>query len=543
MRELMPRRPAPCVSLIDNFELQARRLLAVHQEAEDVAMMRGWTAGRNDSSIGLAHALIIGATGGAALGACGDDSAGGGGGDATGQGATTVATVGGNGGDCPSPTTASATAAATAGQGGDGGAPAGTGGDGGAPVCTEDPEAAALRARIENGKRIFRFDTFGDEAFWGDQLRLHEAIAGEANGGVGDGVSPVAALGLGLKVDQDAIPADVAAAIQAGEVDLQDPATTLTLLQLNAVVGVTGFFDDDGAITSLGIQCALCHSTVDDAFAPGIGNRLDGWPNRDLDVGAIVATAPDLAPLEDLLGADRATVVSVLQSWGPGKYDAELIMDGKAFRPDGGSAATVLPAAFGLSGLNLHTYTGWGSVSHWNAYVAVTQMHGQGNFFDPRLDDAEKFPIAAANGFGHIVVEEDLVGPKLPDLQAYQLSLVAPSPPADRFDAVAAERGRDVFEGPARCASCHTPPLYTESGWPMHTPAEIGIDSFQADRSPDGRYRTTPLRGLFTREKGGFYHDGRFETLDDVVAHYEGVFSLDLSDAERADLVQFLRSL
>lgn len=424
-----------------------------------------------------------------------------------------------------------------------GGATTGAGGEGGGAVCEEAPEVTAARERLERGKQVFRYDSFGDEAFWGGRLRLHEAIAGEANGGVGAGVSPVAALGLGLKVDQEAIPAEVAAAIQAGEVDLEDPATTLALLQLDAVVGVKGVFDDAGAITSVGITCALCHSTVDDAFAPGIGHRLDGWPNRDLDVGAIVAAAPDLTPYQELLGVDRATVVAVLQSWGPGRYDAELNMDGKAFRPDGASASTVLPAAFGLSGLNLHTYTGWGSVSHWNAYVAVTQMHGQGNFFDPRLDDAEKFPLAAANGFGHIVVEEDLVGPKLPDLQAYQLSLVAPAAPADRYDTDAAERGRLVFEGPARCASCHVPPLYTEPGWPMHTGAEIGIDEFQAQRSPDERYRTTPLRGLFTREKGGFYHDGRFATLDDVVAHYEDVFDLGLDEAQRADLVQFLRSL
>jgi len=399
------------------------------------------------------------------------------------------------------------------------------------------------RNLIEEGRQIFRYDTFGDEAFWGDQLQLHEAIQGEDFGGVGDGVSPATALAVGLKVDVDALPPSLIRQLKRGEVDLDDPAVTLALLKLNAVVGVTGFFNEDGSLESMGIQCALCHSTVDDSLAPGIGQRLDGWANRDLNVGAIVALAPNLQPFADVLGVDQDTVRLVLNSWGPGKFDAELILDGKAFRPDGTTAATLLPAAFGLSGVNLHTYTGWGSVTYWNAFVANLEMHGQGNFYDPRLNDEAKFPVAARNGFGNVRNEEDLITPKLPALHFYQLSLSAPEPPEGSFDADAAERGDELFNGKGQCASCHIPPLYTEPGWNMHTGDEICIDNFQADRSPDGAYRTTPLRGLWTHTKGGFYHDGRFATLNDVVAHYNQCFSLGLTDEESSDLVEYLKSL
>src|SRR5262245_55123539 len=223
---------------------------------------------------------------------------------------------------------------------------------------------------LREGRRIFRFDTFGDEAFWGDTLRLHSAIAGEALGGVGPGVSPRTALAVGLKVDAKALPPSLVEQLKRGQVDLDSPATTLALLKLHAVVGVTGFFDSQGRLASLGIQCAFCHSTVDDALAPGIGRRLDGWANRDLNVGAIVGLSPNLKPVADLLGVDEATVRTVLASWGPGKFDAELFLDGKAFRPDGRSAATLIPPAFGLAGVNLHTWTGWGSVTYWNAFVA-----------------------------------------------------------------------------------------------------------------------------------------------------------------------------
>jgi len=396
---------------------------------------------------------------------------------------------------------------------------------------------------IEEGRRTFRYDTFGDEAFWGDQLKLHQAIVGAKLGGVGPGVSPKTALSVGLKVDADALPPDLAAQLTAGKVDLDDPASTVALLKANAVLGVTAFLNPDGSTRSVGIQCALCHSTVDDAVAPGIGHRLDGWPNRDLNVGAIVALAPTLKPFSDLLGVDDAGVRSVLKSWGPGKYDAELVQDGKAKGPQGQSGATLLPAAFGLAGVNLHTYTGWGSVTYWNAYVANTQMHGKGTFFDPRLADTSRFPVAAKAGFANVRNTPDLISAKLAALQFYQLAIPAPKPPAGSFNAQAAQRGQTVFEGNAKCATCHVPPLFTEPGWGMHSAEEIGIDNFQAMRSPDKRYRTTPLRGLFTREKGGFYHDGRFATLVEVVDHYNNHFKLNLTPQQKLDLIEFLKSL
>jgi hypothetical protein len=395
---------------------------------------------------------------------------------------------------------------------------------------------------FERGKQIFRFDTFGDEAFWGDALQLHRAIEGEALGGVGPGVSPKTALAVGLKVDSQALPRSLKRDLEAGRVDLDDPATTLALLDLDAVVGVKGFFGRDRTLSSMGITCAFCHSTVDNSLAPGIGRRLDGWPNRDLDVGTIVSLAPNKTPITDLLGVDEATLNRVLASWGPGKFDAELFLDGKAFRPDGKSAATLLPPAFGLAGVNLHTYTGWGSVTHWNALVANLEMHGQGTFFDPRLNDPAKFPVAARAGFFDVRSKPDLITSKLPALHVYQLGLEAPKPPAGSFDAAAARRGERIFTGKGKCVGCHVPPLFTEPGWNLHEPEEICTDSFQADRSPDGRYRTTPLKGLFAHAKGGFWHDGRFPTLDAVVEHYDGCFGLGLTAREKADLVQFLRS-
>ena len=400
----------------------------------------------------------------------------------------------------------------------------------------------ALR-EIRRGREIFRYSTFGDEEFWGGTLRLHEAIAGAAHGGVGPGLSPRAALELGLKVDVESLPPALRNALRQGKVNLDDPAVTLELLRIDAVVGITGFFDDSDRLTSVGIQCALCHSYVDDSFAPGIGRRLDGWANRDLNVGAIIGLAPRLEPIADLLGVDVETVKTVLASWGPGKFDAELFLDGKAFRPDGKPAATLIPPAFGLAGVNLHTWTGWGSVTHWNAFVANLEMRGKGTFFDPRLDDAERFPIAAREGFGNIRAEEDLITPALGALHLYQLSLAPPAAPPGTYNRRAAERGERLFNGKAKCATCHVPPLFTEPGYNMHTAEEIGIDDFQSSRSPDERYRTTPLRGLWTHLRGGFYHDGRFGTLAEVIDHYDRTFGLGLTSAERADLEQYLRSL
>lgn len=400
------------------------------------------------------------------------------------------------------------------------------------------------RRTFEKGRQIFRFDTFGDEAFWGDTLRLHEAIEGAQLGGVGPGVSPRTALAVGLKVDVDALPASLVAALKQGQVDLDSPATTVALLGLNAVVGVTGIMDRNRSrLTSMGVQCAICHSTVDDSLAPGIGHRLDGWANRDLRVGDIIALAPDLSSVARVLGVDQNTVRTVARSWGPGKFDAELFLDGQAFRPDGKTAATLIPPAFGLQGVNLHTWTGWGSLTYWNAFVANLEMHGQGNFYDPRLDDAAQFPVAAKNQFGHVAHAQDLITPKLGALHYYQMSLPAPQPPEGSFNPQAAERGRSLFEGRAKCATCHVPPLFTEPGWNMHTGAEIGIDDFQANRAPDKRYRTSPLKGLWTHTRGGFYHDGRFVTLNEVIEHYNALFGLGLSGQDTADLVEYLKSL
>ena len=402
---------------------------------------------------------------------------------------------------------------------------------------------AHARRMIAEGRQVFRFDTFGSEAFFGDALQLHQAIAGEKNGGVGAGVSPKTALAVGLKVDVDALPAALVAQIRAGKVNLDDPATTLALLKLNAVVGLTGKFDNSGRIRSLGTQCAFCHSNVDDSFAPGIGKRLDGWANRDLNVGAIVSLAPSLKPFTDLLGVDEATVRKVLASWGPGRYDAVLDKDGKAFRPDGGQAGTLIPPAFGLAGVNLHTWTGFGSVPYWNAYVAVTQMHGSGTFFDQRFSDKEQYPVSARTGSGNTRGTPDRVTSKLAALHFYQIAIPAPKAPEGSYNKAAAARGKAVFNERGQCATCHVPPLFTEPGHNLHTPAEMGIDSFQADRSPTRMYRTAPLAGLWTHQKGGYYHDGRFATLRDVIEHYNRNFRLGLNDQEIGDLIEYLKSI
>jgi len=404
----------------------------------------------------------------------------------------------------------------------------------GTPVAA----ASASTDVLTRGREIFRYDTFGDQAFWGGALQLNRAIAGRKNGGVGPGVSPKTALSVGLRVDATRIPKRVAAAIKAGKVNLNDPKVTLTLLKLNAVVGLRGFFRGN-RLASVGITCAVCHSTVDNSFAPGIGRRRDGWPNRDLNVGAIIGLAPNKKPITDLLKVDEATVNKVLEAWGPGKFDAELFLDGKGFRPDGKTAATLLPAAFGLDGINLHTYTGWGSVPYWNAFVANLEMHGIGNFDDDRLANANQFPVAARAGFAHVRHKRDLITSKLPALHLYQLSLAVPH--SKRFNRAAARRGRAIFNGKARCSNCHMPPTFSDAGWNLHTGGEICIDNFQSSRSPTFRYRTTPLRGIVAKMRGGFYHDGRYPTLLAVVNHYDSCFRLGLSSREKSDLVQYLR--
>jgi mono/diheme cytochrome c family protein len=373
-------------------------------------------------------------------------------------------------------------------------------------------------AKTSDGKQIFRFDTFGDEQLWTDTLQMHQAIAT---------VSPAAALGVGLKVDVDALPAALIAALRAGEVDLNDPAVTLELLRLNAVVGVIGKIDDAGRLSRIGTTCALCHSTVDNSFTAGVGKRLDGWPNRDLNVGAILGLSP---ALPDTLKAEFST-------WGPGKYDPRHhAFDGTNIIPLNSPTLPVLiPPAYGLRGVGFETYTGDGPISYWNSYVGVSQMGGQGSFSDPRIGLT-------------ITQKPDRVTPKLPALRDYQLGLSAPAPPSGSFNAAAARRGERVFHGKAGCATCHTPPTYTDvSSGPdprvpfLHDPAEVGTEPFYAARSATGKYRTSPLRGIWQHPP--YFHDGSAATLLAVVNHYDERFRLNLSAQQKADLVEFLKSL
>lgn len=362
------------------------------------------------------------------------------------------------------------------------------------------------------GRETFRFDTFGNEAFWTDTARLHEVIR--------TSVSPRAALEVGLKVDADALPQSVKDAISAGQVDLDDPATTVTLLKLHAVVGVKGTVETVGGqdvLTRVGITCALCHSAVDNSFAPGIGRRLDGWPNRDLNVGAIIALSP----------AIPAAQKAVYNSWGRGKYDPR-------FNIDGMNLAVVLPPAFGLRTVRNEIYTGDDTISYWNNYVAVTQMHGQGTFVDARLGI-------------DIVRTPDLVTPKLRALREYQHSLETPAPMAGSFDAAAAQRGRAVFTGAGRCSRCHIPErAFTDNNrGRLHDPAETGMEPVYASRSITKRYRTTPLRGLWRPPllQGPYFHDGSAATLEAVVEHYNGVRNLNLTAQQKQELVEYLKTL
>jgi hypothetical protein len=392
---------------------------------------------------------------------------------------------------------------------------------------------------LEKGRAVFRFETFGDEVFWTDKLQLHKAIADKGAGGIGDGLSPKKALELGLKVDIDVLPKFAKEAVAEGKL-LNDVDFTFTLLKLNAVVGVVANFDGNN-LKSIGLTCAVCHSTVDSNT--GIGKRLDGWPNQDLNAGEIISMAPDLTVLTEMLNTDVDNLKKILKSWGPGKFDAELNFDGKGFRPDGKSGATIIPEAFGHIGHNNHTWTGGrGTVTYWNAYVANTQLMGQGTFYDPRLMNKNQYPVGAKAGLGNKRTMDDKVTDKLAALHFYQIAMPPPKPPKGSFNEEAAGRGQKIFNEKAQCATCHVPPIFTEPGWNTHTPEEIGIDDFQANRSPEKTYVTQGLKGIWIRKRG-FYHDGRFATLKDVINHYNNFKSLNLTEAEKDDLVEYLKSL
>ena len=391
------------------------------------------------------------------------------------------------------------------------------------PAPASPPQLGAGLPRAEGGgreagKTIFRFDTFGDEQLWTDVLRMHEVLPA---------VDPATALKVGLKVDVDALPAAVVRALQRGEVNLADPRVTIDLLRLDAVVGVRGVVNDAGQLTKVGITCALCHSTVDDSLAPGVGRRLDGWANTDLNVGAIVALSPALDP------ATKAE----FRTWGPGKYDPRHhAFNGTSIIPlNSPSLPVVIPPIYGLRGVEFETFTGDGAISYWNSYVGVGQMGGRGSFSDSRIA---------------LFIEQspDLVTPKLDALLEYQLSLRTPTPPASSLDRAAVARGRILFRGQAQCSSCHRPPNFTDvvAGRDrrvplLHDPAEVGMDPRYADRSATRQYRTTPLRGLLQHPP--YFHDGSAPDLAAVVEHYDRLFGLNLSGTDKGDLIEYLKSL
>jgi cytochrome c5 len=385
------------------------------------------------------------------------------------------------------------------------------------PGSASSPAPIAARAdsdQLAQGRQIFRFDTFGDETFWTDKLRMHEVIR--------TAVDPTTALSVGLKVDAEALPAPVVAGIKDGSISLKSPDTTVALLKLNAVVGVKGTVESvngKDTLTHVGITCAICHSTVDNSFAPGIGKRLDGWPNRDLNPGAIIALSPALP----------ADVKAVYNSWGPGKYDPRFNQDKK-------NGPQVIPPAYGLQGVHSVTSTGDGKdIAYWNRYVGVTQMGGHGSFSEPRTG------VSVTNG------SDDLITAKLPALQAYQLSLPAPRAPQGSFDAAAAARGKTVFETVGKCATCHSGPEFTDANSRLHSPSEVvsepepkGAPSY-ASRSATKQYRTAPLRGLWQHPP--YFHNGSAATLEAVVQTYNSKKSLGLTAAQSADLVQYLKSI
>ncbi|HEY6728962.1 MAG TPA: hypothetical protein VI197_33360 [Polyangiaceae bacterium] len=429
-----------------------------------------------------------GANGGTSGGAGGSAGSGTGGSGIGGSSATGDAGSGGNAGNAG--TTSSGGAGGSGGDGGAGGSFAAGGTAGAAGAGAHPPE-------FTDGQDIFRYDTFGDEQVWTDVLRMHEVIS--------EAVSPSTALSVGLKVDAEALPEGI-----LEEVDLDDPATTVALLGLDAVVGLRARVED-GVLVSVGITCALCHSNVDDSVMDGIGKRLDGFANRDLNPGAILALSPFYADEE---------AQEVLTSWGPGFFDPR-------FNQDGINHPVLIPSIFGLADVPLETYTGDGPISYWNSYVAVTQMGGQGQFFDPRIG-VEVFQ------------SPDRVTPQLPALYDYQVSLETPAPPAGSFDPDAAARGQALFEGEAGCSDCHRGTALTDAGMRLHAPEEVGAEPLTAERSATGLYRTTPLRALWQHPP--YFHDGSAATLEAVVEHYDTHLSLGLEAEQKTDIVEYLKS-
>jgi len=401
---------------------------------------------------------------------------------------------GGTGGNAGKGGMAGKGGSADGGEGGEGGTP-GTGGAGGT-----GGKATLIDPTDFDGQEVFRYDTFGDEQFWTGTLRMHEAIQAA--------LDPTTALSLGLKVDAAALPDGI-----LETADLTDPATTVALIGLDAVLGVKGTVSDDGELLSVGITCALCHSDVDDSVMPGIGMRVDGAANRDLDPGAIIALAPGLAGMTEAL--------EVLNGWGPGYYDPRWNMDGI-------NSPVLIPPIYGLDGVPVETYTGDGPVSYWNNYVATTQMGGQGQFFDPRIDVT-------------VVYEPDLVTPRLPALFDYQMTLEPPEVDTSLFEDAAAARGQALFTGKATCSGCHSGERLTDAGGKLHAAEETGMDPVTAERSATGMYRTTPLRALLAHPP--YFHDGSAASLAAVVTHYDTTLALALSAEEQADLVQYLSSL
>ncbi len=456
--------------------------------------------------------LLLGAMAFPAFAACNDDGgnsqvstsdAGEGGTTSTGGRATGGNSTGGRntgGMSTGGMATGGTSGEAGAGAGGEAGEDTGgTGGSAGSGMGGGGAGMGGTGGEQFDGQEVFRFDTFGDEALWTDTYRLHEAIQAA--------LDPTTALSLGLKVDAAAVPPEVLASA-----DLKSPATTVALIGLDAVVGVKGTVEN-GVLTRVGITCALCHSDVDDSVMPGIGMRIDGAANRDLNPGAIIALSPGLATNVDAL--------AVLKSWGPGRYDPR-------WRQDGINHPVVIPPAYGLSGVPVEIYTGDGPISYWNAYVAITQMGGQGTFVDERIGVS-------------VMSDVELVAQKLPALRDYQLSLPVPEPAAGSFDAAAAKRGEALFDGVARCSTCHAGETYTDAGEKLHAPDETGMEPLTAQRSATKMYRTTPLRALLAHPP--YFHDGSAATLADVVAHYDAQFEIGLTPEQEADLVQYLNSL